>query len=364
MMRQKIATIAGARPQFIKVAPVSKQIRENTNIEEILIHTGQHYDSNMSEIFFEELNIHKPQYNLGVSGGAHGAMTGQMLERIEAVLQKEKPQLVLVYGDTNSTIAGALAATKLHIPVAHVEAGLRSFNKKMPEEVNRILTDHCSSLLFIPTHEAHKNLVNEGIEESKIFNIGDVMFDASLQFSKRPEHTSDLIKSAGLTPKQYILSTVHRQENTDDKERLKSIFEGLALINEKLPVLLPLHPRTKGRLKNFGLMNIASQLRLVEPLGYLDMLAFEQNASVIVTDSGGIQKEAYFQKVPCITLRDETEWVELVANGWNKLISPTESNVIFNETMAAVNTEGQDVELYGGGHASQKLANTVSQFLS
>ncbi|WP_319532656.1 non-hydrolyzing UDP-N-acetylglucosamine 2-epimerase [uncultured Cohaesibacter sp.] len=364
MNSDKIITIVGARPQFIKVAPVSNQIRRTTGLREILVHTGQHYDSNMSAVFFEELGINKPDYNLGISGGSHGAMTGQMLENIEAVLLQEKPRMVLVYGDTNSTLAGALAASKLHIPIAHIESGLRSFNKRMPEEINRILTDHCSSLLFVPTNGARENLLREGIDEAKIVYSGDVMFDACLQFSKALKEHPDCIRRAGLEPGHYVLSTIHRQENTDQEPRLQAIFEGLAKLNKTIPVLLPLHPRTKSRLEAVGLMDLALQLNLVDPVGYLDMLAFEKHASAIVTDSGGVQKEAYFNKVPCVTLRDETEWVELIDTGWNRLVPPTEGNVICQEALAAMRSKGQDVTLYGGGKASQKVASVIDQFLT
>lgn len=315
----KIVTVVGARPQFIKAATVSRAIAEHGGCVEVMIHTGQHFDANMSDVFFQELEIPKPAYHLGVGGGSHGQNTGRMIEAIEAVLLKESPDAVLVYGDTDSTLAGALAAAKLNVPIVHVEAGLRSFNRSMPEEINRKLTDHISDLLLSPNHQGIKNLAAEGISGPHVINVGDVMFDAALYFGARAEETSDILQTLSLKPKEYWLATVHRQENTDDARRLQRIFDGLA--RSTMRVILPLHPRTRNRLAAQGIV-MPQNILVVEPLGYIDMVMLEKNAALIVTDSGGVQKEAYFHRIPCLTLRDETEWVELIEMGWNRLASP------------------------------------------
>lgn len=340
----KIVTVVGARPQFIKAAAISRAIRERngfpsnfvSHLTEVIVHTGQHYDANMSEVFFKELDIPKPHYNLGIGNSTHGAMTGRMLEKIEEVLLNERPDWVLVYGDTNSTLAGALAAAKLHIQVAHVEAGLRSLNRKMPEEINRVLTDHIASVLFCPTHKAVQNLQMEGfknilnpirisnVERTNNFplvvNVGDVMYDTALYYAPKSEQKSRILEELNLRPNGYALTTVHRSENTDDRARLKNIFEGLSRVAKELDVVLPLHPRSREALERENLFEqVAQMLKLIEPLGYLDMIRLEKNAKLILTDSGGIQKEAFFYGVPCVTLRDETEWVELVDAGWNML---------------------------------------------
>jgi UDP-GlcNAc3NAcA epimerase len=301
----KIVTIIGARPQFIKAAVVSRAIAlRSEEIKEVIVHTGQHFDSNMSDIFFDELDIPKPDHHLGVGGGSHGQNTGRMLEKIEEVLMIEKPNYVLVYGDTDSTLAGTLAAVKLHIPVAHVEAGLRSFNRKMPEEINRILTDHASEILFTPTLTAVKNLNNEGIDSNKIKQVGDVMYDAAIYYGKKVEQNNTLLQELKIESKKYALVTLHRAENVDDKNRLSSILKGLSHYNNT--IIWPLHPRTKKMLESFGIA-IPQNISIIDPVGYLDMILLEKNAELIATDSGGVQKEAYFHKVPCITLRDQTE---------------------------------------------------------
>lgn len=351
---KKILTVIGARPQFIKAAAVSREIIATEGLNEILVHTGQHYDANMSDIFFQEMGIPAPAHHLDVSGGPHGQMTGRMLERLETAMQEEAPDAVLVYGDTNSTLAGALAAAKLHIPIAHVEAGLRSFNRRMPEEVNRVLTDHCASLLLTPTDIATRNLTDEGLSADRIVQVGDVMYDAALFFGGIAAKQSDALDRSGLTEGGYVLATIHRQENTDDPARLAAIFEGLAEIARDMPVVLPLHPRTKSRLDGAGLAHLTEGLRVVAPMGYLDMVAHERSAAVIVTDSGGVQKEAFFYGVPCVTLRDETEWVELVEAGWNRLIPPLEATTVTRAVLAAVGTKGHDVAPYGTGDASVK----------
>jgi UDP-GlcNAc3NAcA epimerase len=355
----KLVTIIGARPQFIKAATVSRVLRNTPNATEILVHTGQHYDNNMSDIFFTELDIPKPDYHLGIGSGKHGAQTGRILEAIENVLLQEKPNWVLVYGDTNSTLAGALAAVKLHIPVAHVEAGLRSFNRKMPEEINRVLTDHASDLLFAPTEVAVKNLHTEGLS-GKTHLVGDVMYDGALFFATKAEKQSRILETLNLASKSYVLATIHRAENTDDRQRLTAIFEGLCTVSETLPVILPLHPRTRGALNREGLTSTSAGLHIIEPVGYLDMVMLEKNARLIATDSGGVQKEAYFYRVPCVTLRDETEWVELVEHGWNRLVSPTSEKSITEATLGNLSSSGKDVDLYGGGQASQTIVNLLS----
>ena len=332
----KIVTVVGARPQFIKAAAVSRVIRNDYagKIEEVLVHTGQHYDENMSKVFFEELDIPQPKYNLEISGGQHGGMTGRMLEAVENVLLQEKPDWLLIYGDTNSTLAGALAAAKLHIPVAHVEAGLRSFNMRMPEEINRILADRVSSLLFCPTKTAVNNLKAEGISKG-VHDVGDVMYDVSLFYRDRARQQSTVIQTLGLTPGSFALATCHRAENTDDPQRLGAILSALDEVAGKLPVVLPLHPRTRKLIGEYGFSHHLSALNVTEPLPFLDMVALEQAAQVILTDSGGVQKEAFFYGVPCITMRDETEWVETVDLGWNRLVGASSNSIIsaVNEIM-------------------------------
>lgn len=314
----KVATIIGARPQFIKAAVVSRAFREHPkNIQDIIVHTGQHYDTNMSDVFFDELDIPYPDYNLGIGGGTHGQNTGRMIEMIEEVIIQEKPDLLIVYGDTDSTLAGALAAVKLHVTVAHVEAGLRSFNRRMPEEINRVLVDHASDLLFTPTSTAIKNLESEGISRETICHVGDVMYDAALYYSKKAENKSRIFNKLELESKKYVLATVHRAENTDSVDKLRGIFDGLGSLD--MPVILPLHPRTAKALYSHRL-TLPKNIMAIDPVGYLDMVMLEKHAFIIATDSGGVQKEAYFHRVPCVTLRDETEWIELVDAGWNVLV--------------------------------------------
>lgn len=357
----KIVTVIGARPQFIKAAVVSRWLRESPGCKEILVHTGQHYDENMSDIFFQELEIPMPTYHLGIGSGGHGAQTGRMLEAIEKVLLDEKPQKLLIYGDTNSTLAGALAAAKLHVPVAHVEAGLRSFNRKMPEEINRVVADHVSTWLFAPTEAAVQNLHNEGIPGDKVSLVGDVMYDAAIYYGARAK--ADALDKVGVESKHYILATIHRAENTDAGPRLHSVFAGLSAIAEELPVVLPLHPRTRAALTRENLLERCSpNLRLVDPLGYLEMVMLEKHASVIATDSGGVQKEAFFHRVPCVTLRDETEWVELVELGWNRLVPPTTGDAIHDGVMQSLRhppTRSAPAQLYGGGHAGAAITKLL-----
>ena len=358
----KILTILGARPQFIKAGSVSREIAKHKEIKEVIVHTGQHYDANMSDIFFEEMQIPKPNYFLGIGGKSHGAMTGQMMQMIEEVALKEKPDWIMVYGDTNSTLAGALVASKLHIKLAHIEAGLRSFNMKMPEEVNRILTDRVSNILFCPTDAAVQNLKNEGYDnfDCQIVKSGDVMQDGAMFYKNLALKPSCDIKD------NFILCTIHRAENTDDETRLRSIFEALDEIAEEKQVILPLHPRTKKILENLKLTkgnpfreNIQN-LTLIDPVGYLEMIWLIDNCSLVMTDSGGLQKEAYFFQKPCITLRDETEWVELVECGANVLAGADKEKIVssYKSIVFSLKTKNQKPktkDLYGGGRASEKI---------
>lgn len=356
----KIITVIGARPQFIKAAVVSRTIAEyNYNmkeqfIKEIIVHTGQHYDSNMSDIFFQEMQIPSPDYILGIGGSTHGAMTGRMLEEIEKVLLREKPDCVLVYGDTNSTLAGALAAAKVHIPVAHVEAGLRSYNMRMPEEINRILTDKISTWLFCPTDTAVNNLKKEGFLEQRLIikNVGDVMYDAALFYEKyaRPSaQISSLIESID----EFYLATVHRAENTDDILRITNILKALETIAQKKPVILPLHPRTQKLIQSYNL--VLKKTHVIDPVGYFDMIALLSKCSGVFTDSGGVQKEACFFQKPCVTLREETEWTELVENGFNTLVGADYGEILKAEIMIDVKKVDWSHKLYGDGKAAEKI---------
>ncbi len=351
----KIITVIGARPQFIKAAALSRAFSKHSNIKEIIIHTGQHFDKNMSDIFFDEMEIPKPDYHLNINGLGHGAMTGQMLEGIEKILLQEKPDYVLVFGDTNSTLAGALAAKKIHIKVVHVEAGLRSFNMEMPEEINRILTDRISDILFCPTKQSIKNLKNEGFDNitCKIVESGDVMQDAALYYLDKSNQKSQILQSLQLTEKQFVLATIHRAENTDNIEHLSSIVKALNKINETIKVVLPIHPRTKSILEK---NNIQFDFLCIDPVGYFDMIQLISNCLLVCTDSGGLQKEAYFFNKFCITFRDQTEWIELVENGYN-IITSANSDAIFD----AFNELKQKPfhkasELYGGGKAAESMA--------
>jgi UDP-GlcNAc3NAcA epimerase len=357
----KIVSIVGARPQFIKAAPVSKALKE-VGHQEVLVHTGQHYDYGMSKVFFEELGISEPDVNLGVGSGSHGWQTGRMLMRIEEVLLKEKPDWVLVYGDTNSTLAGALAAVKFHIPLAHVEAGLRSFNRDMPEEHNRVLTDHCSDLLFCPTKTAVNNLAREGVTEG-VHLTGDTMHDAVLQYAAVVSERSRILQELGLNPKDYILATVHRPYNTDVPENLQNILTAFQEIGE--PIVFPVHPRTRQKIGKLDgerhLEQGSGNMKIMEPVGYLDMLMLEQNARVILTDSGGMQKEAYFFGVPCVTLRPETEWAETVETGWNVLVGTDRSLNIQRIIQKLLKMQPCQFErrIFGDGRAAERIVQTL-----
>jgi len=400
----KIVTVVGARPQFIKAAVVSRAImalnarhsrsrrpRSKGGIEEILVHTGQHYDYSMDRIFFEELEIPKPNYHLGVGSGSHARQTGKMLEGIETVLEKEKPRMVIVYGDTNSTLAGALASAKLHIPVAHVEAGLRSYNRRMPEEINRLITDHLSSYLFCPTTKAVLNLAREGIKNgaSKVVKkVGDVMYDSILYYSDLADQKATIFKDLGFIPSlnpqsairiphsvqntsnscterfqtvPYYLVTLHRAENTDDLKRLRSILRAMKEIGKRAPVIFPVHPRTKKVMTSNHLLPKGSEIRLIDPLSYLNMLALEKHARMILTDSGGVQKEAYWLGVPCITLREETEWVETVRSGWNVLTGTAVQRILEEVRHGGTRRRSRSrTKIFGDGKAGGRIVEAIA----
>lgn len=364
----RIVTVVGARPQFIKAAAVARAMREHNAarperpIREILVHTGQHYDDNMSQVFFDELGIPPAAYNLGVGSLPHGVQTGRMLERIEGVLLKERPDWVLVYGDTNSTLAGALAAGKLGIPVAHVEAGLRSHNRRMPEELNRVVTDHVASLLLCPTHAAVQNLQSEGIVDG-VELVGDVMYDCALYYASAAKaREAGVLAKHGLSARSYYLASVHRAGNTDDRQRLEAIVRALNhLASKGCPVVFPLHPRTRQRMRSFDLA-FSGGVKALPPVAYLEMLVLETNARAIVTDSGGVQKEAYFHGVPCVTLRAETEWVETVQSGWNTLVAEVTAEAIvdgLSRVLAQVSAGDHCRDAYGSGFASDQIVRIL-----
>lgn len=357
----KVVTIVGARPQFIKAAALSREFSKYTEINEVIIHTGQHFDVNMSDVFFEEMQIPNPQYNLNINGLSHGAMTGQMLEGIERILLIESPNFVLVYGDTNSTLAGALAARKLNIKLVHVEAGLRSFNMLMPEEINRILTDRISDILFAPTFRALENLKLEGFQNLnvQIINVGDVMQDAAIFYRDKSKEQSTIIDDLRLMDIKFLLVTIHRAENTDDIEKLKSIIDTLNIINKRCRVIMPIHPRTQAILMKH---DVNVEFTTIDPVGYFDMIQLLLNCQLVVTDSGGIQKEAYFFNKFVITLREETEWVELVDNNYSRLTGSDKDKIIdafdfyFGKPFVKLS------ELYGGGNAARQITQTLLNF--
>jgi UDP-GlcNAc3NAcA epimerase len=354
----KIVTVLGARPQFIKAATLSRSFARHNDVREVIIHTGQHYDEKMSDIFFEEMQIPKPDHFLHVSSKLHGEMTGRMLTGVEQIIITERPDCVLVYGDTNSTLAGALAAAKLHVPIAHVEAGLRSFNRKMPEEVNRVLTDHMSSLLFAPTRTAVDNLQKEGVAQDTVHFVGDVMYDAVQFYKPIAERQSTIIRDLGVEGKPFILVTIHRAENTNDPARLNAIFAALHELSSHHTVILPLHPRTKSLLHTDY---AGSNFRIIDPVGYFDMMCLQSACRLIVTDSGGVQKEAYFHGKYCITVREETEWVELVDKGYNFLARPLS---VVSPLVGKLWNQGfpqRGEALYGDGSAADKIVSIIKK---
>ncbi len=356
-----LITVVGARPQFVKAAVVSRSIAAPSvagAISEKIVHTGQHFDASMSDIFFEELGLPAPSHHFGIGGGTHGQNTGRMIEAIERVLLEERPDWVLVYGDTDSTVAAALAASKIHLRIAHVEAGLRSRNRRMPEEINRILTDHASDLLLTPTVEATANLAREGIEGPAVVNVGDVMYDAAIQFGQQAERQSTILQRLGCESGSYTLATVHRQENADSREMLSAIVDAFAASSR--PIVWPVHPRTRRRLDEFGIV-LPHTVIATDPLGYLDMVKLEKHAWLIATDSGGLQKEAYFHGVPCVTMRQETEWVELVDSGWNILVPPLSGRLANAlETFSAPTVERP--EIYGDGRAGERIVHALLHY--
>jgi UDP-GlcNAc3NAcA epimerase len=355
----KILTVVGARPQFIKARMVSASLQE-AGVFEVLIHTGQHYDSEMSQVFFDELGLAPPDRNLGIGSDRPGRQTARMLAALEPVLAEERPDSVLVYGDTNSTLAGALVAAQARVPLAHVEAGMRSFNRHMPEEINRLATDVLSQFLFASTETARAQLMREGKRADSIHLVGDVMYDAALAFAERARG-SGILERAEVTPGAYMLATIHRAENTDSPERLYNLIEGLTRAAADRPVLFPLHPRTRAALLRYGLLQAAeARLRFLPPVGYLDMLRLERNAALIATDSGGVQKEAFFFGVPCVTLREETEWVELVELGWNHLCPPRSPGEIARAIRGAIGVKGRSASPYGEGNAARRIAQILS----
>ena len=347
----RVLSVVGARPQFIKAAPVSRQLRRQH--QEVLLHTGQHYDHGMSQVFFDDLGSPLPDVNLGIGSATHGRQTGQMLAGIESVLLEEQPDWMLVYGDTNSTLAGALAAAKLHVPVGHVEAGLRSFNRAMPEEINRVLTDHVADLLFCPTETGVSNLAVEGIAAG-VHNTGDVMLDAVLHYASIAEERSTILDELALEPRSFLLATIHRPCNTDRTENLRAVLEALSQVGET--VIFPVHPRTSKMMRAEGL-RVSQSVRLIEPVGYLDMLQLERSARLIVTDSGGVQKEAYFLAVGCVTLRQETEWVETVEAGWNMLVKADKERIL--ESVRGFSAPATHPEVFGDGHAAEKIVHLL-----
>jgi UDP-GlcNAc3NAcA epimerase len=351
----KILTIVGARPQFVKAAALSRALK-NMEIEEVLVHTGQHFDENMAEIFFRQMDIPEPKFNLGINSLSHGAMTGRMLEEIEKVLIAEKPSVVVVFGDTNSTLAGALAASKLHITVAHIEAGLRSYNMKMPEEINRILTDRISNYLFCPTEVAIKNLQAEGFDnfDINIINSGDVMYDVALYYNRFSDERSTIINDLGLNEKPFLLTTLHRQENTDDLVRLNSIISALNTLSSDYKIVLPIHPRTRKILEN---ENIKLNFEPIEPVGYFDMIELLKNCSLVITDSGGVQKEAFFFGKHCLVARDETEWTELVDLKYNFMVGAETDKIINTVAKLSKSSVKFDAKPYGDGNAAEKIAS-------
>ncbi len=355
-----VLTIVGARPQFVKASVVSRAMA-NRGLRETLVHTGQHYDDGMSDVFFRELGIPQPDINLGIGSGLHGEQTGRMLIEIEKVLLEHRPDWLLLYGDTNSTIAGALAAAKLHVPIAHVEAGPRTYVRTMPEEINRVLTDHLSDLLLVPSQLSVDNLLREGICNDRIRLVGDVMYDVALHFGDLAEQNSVFLLNNGLKSKGYVLATIHRAESTDDPAALRAIADALIALAAETRVVLPLHPRTRNALTQAGwLEEVTNAVSVMEPLGYLDMAMAEKNARLILTDSGGVQKEAFFYRVPCVTLMEQTGWAETVELGWNRVVRPTDASVVLNAVHEADGSTGRPGQPYGDGYAADTVAEALA----
>lgn len=361
-----VLTIVGARPQFIKASVVSLAFQDSLNINETILHTGQHFDINMSDVFFDELGIPAPGWHLGIASLSHGAMTGRQLEKIEEILLSERPDLVLVYGDTNSTLAGALAASKLHIPIAHVEAGLRSWNRKMPEEINRVVTDHLSEVLFPPTNDAVENLNREGITQG-IYQVGDVMLDCARHFGPKVDQNSGIFKNLNIEPGYFRLCTIHRQENTDNPKRLAEIFAALQILSEDMPLVLPMHPRTASILREQGNYEVwTKDLIVLDPVGFLTMTALIRGAALVLTDSGGLQKEAYFHSTPVVILRDETEWTDLLTLGWARLVIPDNKENILQVVSNFIDSPPDDnvASPYGDGNAAKQIVEQVTALLN
>lgn len=360
---KKIISVIGARPQFIKAVMISRELRKYQEYNECLVHTGQHYDHNMSDIFLQDLNMEKPDFFLNVGSKPHGEQTALMLNKLEKIFIQEQPDYLLVYGDTNSTLAAALAASKLHLPIAHIESGLRSFNRKMPEEINRVITDHLSSLLFCPTTTAVENAKREGISEDKLFLVGDVMFDAALYYTKTSDEKNTILTALKIEKKSYLLVTIHRAENTDDPIKLKRLMRSFLTLAKKYTLVLPLHPRTRGALEKQGLLHtLPPSFLIIEPVGYLAMSQLEKNASLIITDSGGVQKEAYFYQVPCITVRDQTEWPELIHTKWNTLCASQDFDLLPDYVAKSIQKCGDESTLYGHGDAAAKIVKYLYNF--
>ena len=373
----KIVTIIGARPQIIKAAALSRAIKTHFHdrIQEIIVHTGQHYDENMSQVFFDELGIPRPDYNLHVGSASHGVQTAKMIEGIEKILLEEKPDYLVLYGDTNSTLAGAVAASKIHVPIVHIEAGLRSFNKSMPEEINRIVCDHCSTLLFSPTQTGFDNLVREGfktgnegpytIDNPKVYHCGDIMYDNSLHFATVADQKVDLLQRLGLAEKPYVLCTIHRDSNTDNPKRLNDIIDAIMELSESIAVILPLHPRTRKMIHQLLDSQKAEQLlsapniRLIEPVSFLEMIQLEKHAQLVMTDSGGVQKESYFFKKPCVILRPETEWVEIVKVGAATLVDADKDKILKTSRDYLRQPPTDFPEIFGDGHAATFMLNQM-----
>lgn len=359
----KVLTVVGARPQFIKAAPVSAEFARR-GIREVLVHTGQHYDHALSRCFFDELGISEPDENLAIGSGPHGEQTARMMIGLEGVITAQRPDWVLVYGDTNSTLAGALVASKAHVPLVHVEAGMRSFDRAMPEEINRVVTDHVSDLLLTSTIAATLQLAAEGIPNSRIRQVGDVMYDAALRFGERADAVSESVAALDLAADDYVLVTVHRAATTDDPVRLRAVVEGFVAVSDWKRVVWPLHPRTRRRLEDAGLLErVSRQVDVIPPCSYLDMIRLIRFSAVVATDSGGLQKESFFHRRPCVTLRTETEWVETVELGWNRLVAPDDSGAIAAAIQSADGVSGSEADPYGDGRASVAIADVLSQGL-